>query len=203
MPSMRTINFRVMKMSFRWMAVASLAVGLIAPAGTAEAAWEKDVDRDEFVAAGELTGTVKDPSGGALVGAQVTVLTPQRAVVAATVTDQSGKFSIAGLADGQYVVSIKYAGLKEKQAIVTVAGGNVAALNLQLETVKLGEDVTVTSNPGAAAELNKESQPVNIIPAEDVINRSKTVFAQAFEQEVGLALQRTSPGMAGVFVRGL
>ena len=38
---------------------------------------------------------------------------------------------------------------------------------------------------------------------EDVINRSKTVFAQAFENEVGLALQRTSPGMAGVFVRGL
>src|SRR4029434_1063735 len=47
------------------------------------------------------------------------------------------------------------------------------------------------------------SQPVNIISGENVINRSKAVFAQAFENEVGLALQRTSPGMAGVFVRGL
>ena len=192
-----------MNLSFRWMVAASLAVGLVASGGVAEAAWGKDAERKESVAAGDVTGTVKDASGGALVGAQVTVLTPQRAVVAVTITDQSGKFSVAALADGQYVISVKFPSLKEKQVVVTVAGGNAAALDIQLDTVKLGEDVTVTANPGAAGELNKASQPVNVISADDVINRSKTVFAQAFENEVGVNLQRTSPGMAGVFVRGL
>src|SRR5688572_14650702 len=89
--------------------------------------------------AGDVTGTVKDASGGALVGAQVTVLTPQRAVVAATLTDQSGKFTVTGLADGQYVLNVKYPLLKEKQVVVTVAGGNAASLDIQLETVKLGD----------------------------------------------------------------
>ena len=192
-----------MNLSIRWMAVASLAVGLVAQVGAAEAARGKDADRKESSAAGDVTGTVKDASGGVLVGAQVTVLTPQRAVVAVTITDQSGKFSFAGLADGQYVLNVKYPSLKEKQVIVTVAGGNAAAQDIQLETVTLGQDVTVTANPGAAGELNKQGQPVNIISAEDIMNRSKTVFAQAFENEVGLTLQRTSPGMAGVFVRGL
>jgi len=184
------------------MATASLAVGLVAPGAVAEAAWENAAERAEH-AAGDVSGTVKDPSGGALVGAQVTLLTPQRAVVAATITDQSGKFTVSGLADGQYVVNIKYPGLKEAQAVVTVAAGKAAALNLQLEIVKLGEDVTVTANLGSAGELNKQSQPVNVISNDDVMNRSKTVFAQAFDEEVGLALQRTSPGMSGVFVRGL
>jgi outer membrane receptor protein involved in Fe transport len=52
-------------------------------------------------------------------------------------------------------------------------------------------------------DLNKASQPVNGMSADDVLKRAKTVVAQAFEGETGINLQRTSPGMAGVFVRGL
>lgn len=184
------------------MAAASLAVGLIAPVGDAEAAWER-ADRDTTESTGDLTGAVKDSTGGALVGATVSVLTPQRAVVATTTTDQTGTFTITGLGDGQYVVIVRYPKLAERQTIVTIAGARAAALDIVLETVKLGEDVTVTANPGTATDLKSESQPVNVISADNVINRARTVVAQAFENEVGLSLQRTSPGMAGVFVRGL
>src|SRR4030095_16436823 len=111
-----------MNKSLRWMAAASFAAGLMMPAGPAEAGWEED-GRDTH-AAGEIMGTVKDPSGGALVGAQVSVLTPQRTVVATTTTDRSGKFAVAGVADGQYVVIIRYPGLKERQAVVTVSSGS-------------------------------------------------------------------------------
>ena len=98
-----------------------------------------------------------------LVGARITVLTPQRAVVATGTTDQTGKFTIAGLADGQYVLVVKYPGLAERQAVVTISGANPAALDLQLDTAKLGEDVTVTAKPGSAGDLKTESQPVNVI----------------------------------------
>ena len=152
---------------------------------------------------GDLTGRVTDALGGALSGAQVIVLTAQRAVVVTTTTDASGHFKAAGLPDGQYLVIFKFPGLAERQAAVTIAGANTAPLDVVLELVKLGEDVTVTANPGGVGDLQKMSLPINVISADDVLARVKTVVAQAFDGETAVNLQRTSPGMAGVFVRGL
>jgi outer membrane receptor protein involved in Fe transport len=42
-----------------------------------------------------------------------------------------------------------------------------------------------------------------VISAEEIMLRAKTVVAQAVDGEAGVHLQRTSPGMAGIFVRGL
>ena len=72
-----------------------------------------------------------------------------------------------------------------------------------LDVLDRREDVTVTANPGGVTDLRTVSQPVNMISADDILARAKTVVAQAFEGETGVNLQRTSPGMAGVFVRGL
>jgi hypothetical protein len=44
---------------------------------------------------------------------------------------------------------------------------------------------------------------VNVIDEEEIALRAKAVLAQAASEEVGLHLQRTSPTIAGVFVRGL
>ena len=46
-------------------------------------------------------------------------------------------------------------------------------------------------------------QPVNVIDESEIASRVKTVVAQAVEGEAGVHLQRTSPTMAGIFVRGL
>jgi len=186
-----------MTTSFRWMFVAALSFGMMAPAGAAEA---REAEVTE--AAGDLKGTVKDKTGGSLVGAQVIVLTPQRAVLATTTTDQSGSFKVTGLADGQYLVIVKYAGLSERQLAATIAGADSTALEVVLELVKT-EDVTVTANPGGLGQLDRVSQPVNSISAEDILARAKTVVAQAVDGEPAVNLQRTSPGMAGIFVRGL
>ena len=50
----------------------------------------------------DIVGTARDRSQAVLVGANVEVLTPQRAVVATTTTDQQGKFRVPGLPEGQY-----------------------------------------------------------------------------------------------------
>ena len=41
-------------------------------------------------------------------------LSPQLAAVASTKTDKAGKFSVTGLADGQYLVVVKFPGLAER-----------------------------------------------------------------------------------------
>ena len=153
--------------------------------------------------ANELSGTVKDTSGGALVGAQILVLTPQLAVIATTVTDQAGKYKVSNLPDGPYLVIAKYPSLAEKQVNVTIAGGKPAVLDLVLDVSSIAQDVTVTASPGALGDIGKATQPINTISAEDILERAKTVVAQAVEGETAVNLQRTSPGMAGIFVRGL
>ena len=154
-------------------------------------------------AAADVSGTVKDPTGAALVGARVVVMTAQRAVVATVRTDQAGKFSIPTLPDGQYLVMAQYKGLVDRQVPVNVAGTKPVSLDLVLEVAPIGETVSVTAAPSELTDLGRSAQAVNVISAEQVLNRSKTVVAQAFEGETGVHLQRTSPGMAGVFVRGL
>jgi hemoglobin/transferrin/lactoferrin receptor protein len=153
-------------------------------------------------AAGDITGTVKDKSGGALVGADVNILSPQLAAVASTKTDKDGKFRVTGLADGQYLLIVKFPGLAERHVAATV-GASAPALEIVLDVAAIGEDVTVTANPGGLGDINRLTQPVNVISADDVLIRAGTIVAQVVEGETGVNLQRTSPGMAGIFVRGL
>ncbi len=72
-----------------------------------------------------------------------------------------------------------------------------------LDLSGISQDVTVTASPGALGDIGKTTQPINSISAEDILERAKTVVAQAVEGETAVNLQRTSPGMAGIFVRGL
>ena len=68
-------------------------VGLCTLAGTAVGAHAAD-----------LTGMVSDRSRGAIAGARVTLLTTQRSVVAAAITDSNGAYRIDGVPDGTYAV---------------------------------------------------------------------------------------------------
>ena len=153
-------------------------------------------------AATDLSGTVKDSSGGAVANARIVVMTAQRAVVATTTSDQDGRFTVANLADAEYLVVVQHPPFAERQIAVTLSN-EPSALDLVLDVVTTSEEVSVTATPGGLTELAKASQPVNVITSEEVTLRAKTVVAQAVEGEVGVHLQRTSPGMAGIFVRGL
>jgi len=150
-----------------------------------------------------VTGTVEDKTGGKLVGAKVTVMTPQRAVVATTVTAEGGKFTVAGLPNGQYLVVAAYPGMADRQTRMTIAGAAPAPLTLVLELAPRQEDVSVSASPGRLEDRLRSPQPVNVITEDDVVLRAKTVVAQAVEGQPGVHVQRTSPGMAGIFVRGL
>jgi outer membrane receptor protein involved in Fe transport len=151
----------------------------------------------------DLAGTAEDKSGGRLVGARILVLTPQRAVVATTVTDQSGQFTVKGLPDGQYLVVAQYPAMADQQVSVVIAGKAPDRLKLVLELASRREGVSVTASPGALENRSRATQPINVISEDEILARARTVVAQAVEGEPGVHLQRTSPGMAGIFVRGL
>jgi len=149
-----------------------------------------------------LSGTVKDRTGAVVRGAQVSLRDAQQAVLGTTRTDAQGAFSFRGLASGTYLLLAESPGLSGRRTAVTV-GRALAVVELVLEPPRLSEEVTVTANPGRVEGVDAVSQSVNVISLDEIGARAKAVVAQVANGEVGVHLQRTSPTIAGIFVRGL
>jgi hemoglobin/transferrin/lactoferrin receptor protein len=152
--------------------------------------------------AADLTGTVTDRTGGVIAGARVTILTAQRSVIAAAVTDSRGAYRIEDVPGGVYAVVAAFPRFADRLAAVTLGSG-AGRLDFVLDPAGITEDITITATPGGLAEQATLNQPVNIIRREQIRSRAKTIVAQVVDGEPGVHLQRTSPGMAGIFVRGL
>jgi hemoglobin/transferrin/lactoferrin receptor protein len=158
-----------------------------------------------LVAEGEVvSGVVRDPAGSAVPGVEVALLSPQGAIAASTRTETDGAFRLEAVPPGSYVLVAESSRFAPRRLAVRVeAGRAVEPLPVDLQPVAFRDEVTVTATPGRAAALEDVAQRVNIIGEEKIAQRSKTVLAQAANEEVGLHLQRTSPTLGGVFVRGL
>jgi hemoglobin/transferrin/lactoferrin receptor protein len=149
-----------------------------------------------------LSGTVRDATGAAVRDARVSVRDPHGSVVAAARSDALGAFSFAGLTPGRYLLEAEAADLAARQAAVSLARDPVT-VEITLPPAGRREEITVTAHPGQVDDVRAVSQPVNLISQAEIGQRARSVVAQVAEGEAGLFLQRTSPTMAGIFVRGL
>lgn len=150
-----------------------------------------------------LTGTVTDAQGKAVAGASVSVLTSDRTSVASATTDAGGKFTIPALANGSYLVIVIKGAFAESRTAVTIVAGTTTTADITLQVASINDDVTVTASRDAVEIVGRTGQPVNVVTEDEIADRAKTVVAQAIENEAGVALQRTSSSMAGIFIRGL
>jgi outer membrane receptor protein involved in Fe transport len=152
---------------------------------------------------GGIKGTVKDADGAAVSGVDVSLLLHNRAVVRATVTDAKGNFTIDNVPAGSYEISVDHTGFLRYRSAVQVTSGETRELNIVLEVNSIVENVTVTAEPGLITNRRKVDTQVNLIPAESIFERAPEVVAQIVDEEPGVNLQRTSPSLSAVFVRGL
>ena len=153
-------------------------------------------------AQGNITGTVKDENGAAIRGADVTLLHPQQAVLRTTTTDSSGRFKFADVPRGSYEIRISQPGFARHRLSLLLSAGD-AEVFATLVVAPIAEQTTVTAETGQAEEKDRVPQALNIISEGAIQQRTTAVLAQVADEEVGLALQRTSPTIAGIFVRGL
>jgi hemoglobin/transferrin/lactoferrin receptor protein len=149
-----------------------------------------------------ISGTIKDASGAVVADVNVSLLTAQHTNVASTKTDAQGRFSFADIPAGTYLLLASARGFADKREAVNTHVSS-DELDIILEPRLDAEQVTVTANLGAVEDVDKIPQQVNVINDEVIAERVKTVTAQIALEEPGLALQRTSPTMSGIFVRGL
>jgi len=155
-----------------------------------------------FVAAGaqtanHISGTVKDPNNAVVAGAQITL---RGTITRAVVADENGKFAFAGLPAGDYELRVSAGGFAEQSQKITVTDQD-QTLDISLEVGSL--TVTVTAEINRQVELENVPQGVNLIDGREILERTNPVLAQAAQEEAGVNLQRTSPTMGGIFIRGL
>jgi len=150
-----------------------------------------------------ISGTISDAQNAVVPGASVTLLSALQDIVAVARSDSAGRFILPRVAPGSYILLVKSAGFAERRVPVRLTATPASGLSIRLEVHSPGDLVTITANLGAAETVASAPQPVNVIERGQISARSTAVLAQAVAEEVGLHLQRTSPTIAGIFVRGL
>jgi hypothetical protein len=99
---------------------------------------------------GDIVGTVTDPMGAVVVGAQVTATDTGTQKSATATTDAQGRYKLSSLPAGTYVVAVTAQNFAEtKQEGVRVEDGKTATANVQMKLPSVeGGNVNVTAKPG-------------------------------------------------------
>lgn len=151
---------------------------------------------------GRIAGTVRDSNGAAVRGAEIS-LQLHHAVQIAGVTDADGNFSLDEIAPGTYELVVGHLGFAHYRASVQVMPGRTRELDVVLLVNSFNEEVTVTAEAGQISDARSIDTPVNVINEEEISQRAPEVVAQVVDEEPGVNLQRTSPSLSAVFVRGM
>ncbi|MGA3300079.1 MAG: carboxypeptidase-like regulatory domain-containing protein, partial [Candidatus Acidiferrales bacterium] len=112
---------------------------------------------------GAIAGTVKDSSGGVVVGAKVRVSDVDRGTEVDTLTNEVGDYTVSPLKVGRYKVTVEKAGFKTVVAgPVTVEVQEHPAVNVTLQVGQAGETITVTTqSPLLETETSDLGQVIN------------------------------------------
>ena len=152
---------------------------------------------------GKITGTVKDPDGAVVSGANVSLLHTNRAVLGAAVSDAEGRFTLDNIEPGDYQLNVERNGFVQHRSAVRVTQGDTQNVSVVLQLTPIAEQVTITAEAGLVTDTRKVDTQVNIINERAILERAAEVVAQVVDEEPGVNLQRTSPSLSAVFVRGL
>src|SRR5476649_1549162 len=99
------------------------------------------------VAAGEITGVVKDPAGAAVPGATVTITSVDTNLQRVVVSSGEGVYTAPSLAPGDYRVDVELTGFKPvRRAGIRVSTGEKARIDFDLAVGDVRERVTVTAD---------------------------------------------------------
>jgi hemoglobin/transferrin/lactoferrin receptor protein len=147
--------------------------------------------------------TVQDATGAAIAGAEGRVRTAAQTMLVAAVSASDGTLRLSGVPAGRHVLEVHATGFGVTRVPLDVGVSGEQAVTVVLQLAGLNEDVTVTAEAGRVETVERSPQAVNVISADLIAKRTRTVVAQAVTEEAGVQLQQTSPTIAGVFVRGL
>jgi hypothetical protein len=190
-----------------WISAALVLIGSLYPTQTTQAHSELHANRlDRFSGSAEfpgqsspsLTGTVLDPSGGGVPGADVSLIDAGGTAVARTTTDRTGSFHFDQIPVGSYTIGVVANGFQEKNIDVVIGKTPLAGIQINLaiasrtEVVAVGaQDTSVKVSTDVA-----ENQNANTIDR-DALDRVP-VFDQDYITTISRFLDDSAIGTNGV-----
>ena len=94
-----------------------------------------------------INGTVTDPTGALVAGANVTITSTDTGAKRETVTGSGGEYAEPYLPPGHYSVTVSHPGFKTTtQPGITLTTGQVAGVNITLSIGQAQESVTVSTS---------------------------------------------------------
>ncbi|MFN0122430.1 MAG: carboxypeptidase regulatory-like domain-containing protein, partial [Blastocatellia bacterium] len=92
---------------------------------------------------GTITGTVRDPNGATVAGAQVSARNDATSNARTANTNGQGSFKVDGLVPGNYTVTVTASGFAPSETKVTVESGRTAALEIKLIVAETRAEIAV------------------------------------------------------------
>ncbi len=110
--------------------------------------WPGMPDLKAQVTYGSIIGTVTDPTGAAVAGAEVAIKNIDQNLARTTLTNDSGNYTQTQLPPGNYILTISKSGFSRfEQQNVTVSVGLATRVDASLKVGAISETVTVTEAP--------------------------------------------------------
>ena len=113
---------------------------------------------------GSIEGTVTDTTGAAVPGASIKVTSPNLISAQTAVADDNGRYKIANLPPGKYVVTVESdkGFAKFEKSDVEVNLSRNTAVEIQLAPANVGASVTITDTAGAAVDITNNTTGTNV-----------------------------------------
>jgi len=94
----------------------------------------------------QLLGTVRDPAGAVVPGAEVKLTNTASGVVRSTASNQAGAYVFVNVIPGPYRVEVSSTGFSTAASAITLDVNQTATLDVQLKLGTVGETVSVTAD---------------------------------------------------------
>ncbi|MGA2736280.1 MAG: TonB-dependent receptor [Bryobacteraceae bacterium] len=154
-----------------------------------------------FAASFTISGTVLDPSGAGIAGAQVSAVN-RLGVAQQTSTDQAGGFTLKLSGSGEMRLAITAPGFATKN--IPLSGATDAEqLTVHLNIAPQVDSVRVAGST-MDVPLSEQGSSVNIVPREEIAERNEGLAVDLLRYLPGITIGQTgSPGgVADMFIRG-
>src|ERR1700720_4326661 len=112
----------------------------------------------QSIVTGAISGTVTDPSGAVIVGANLTLKNPGTGESLTTASNGTGGFQFTLLQPGTYTLTVAQSGFKQASESVDVHLGQISTVNLKMEVGAGSVTVEVT---GQGALLQTEDANIS------------------------------------------
>ncbi len=146
-----------------------------------------------------LGGTVRDPDGAPLPGAEIVVPALSRGVVA----DAEGRFLFPDLPQGVWRVEVRFLGFETYTAQVQVGPQGTPALAIVLVPTRAALGEVVVSASAGAARLTEGVQSMSTLTPRALARHRGQTLGKTLEMLPGVSTLTTGPSIAKPVVRGL